>query len=152
MGRGEGGFLGISLKKWGWVLPSGPKGWRPVLLSGLTFGAGPCSKPRPRGGGRLHPPSPKQGPATVSTWGFSRACPHRAQAQWFGMCILQLGSWEHFFMFFMFLVQIDARTSLNNSAPVGGGGGADPPSPARPPPWAFRPTKNFLRRLRRGSI
>ena len=27
-----------------------PQGWCPVLPSGLTCGAGPCSKPRPRGG------------------------------------------------------------------------------------------------------
>ena len=38
--------------------PQWPQGWRPVLLSGLTCGAGPCSKPRPRGGGRPHPASP----------------------------------------------------------------------------------------------
>ena len=37
-----------------------PQEWRSVLLSGLTCGAGPCSKPRPRGGGRPHPrPSPR---------------------------------------------------------------------------------------------
>ena len=43
---------------------SWPHGWRRVLLSGLTSGPGPCSKPRPRGGGRPHPPPfpPKQRP------------------------------------------------------------------------------------------
>ena len=62
-GAVRGGVLRESPSGWGWVLPSGPKGWRPVLPSGLTpsgltCGAGPCSKPRPRGGGRPRPPSP----------------------------------------------------------------------------------------------
>ena len=34
----------------GLVPTSWPQGWRPFLLSGLTCGAGPCTKPPPRGG------------------------------------------------------------------------------------------------------